>query len=223
MFRSCKLLAGLSANEGPKLPLARQLQEQAAASEEAALQRDRKVAMTQAGIMGAQLDAPSLPRPTFILPKRRDHVPPMQLAEALQRVKAGAKAKFEETVEVSFKMGLDPRRSDQQVRGVVSLPHGTGKRLSVAVFAEGEQAEAALKAGAERVGGQKLIDEIAEAQGSGLQYDRCIATPDMMSRVAKIARILGPRGLMPNPKLGTVMLDAAAAVQATMRGQVEFR
>ncbi len=142
------------------------------------------------------------------------------LGDAISLVKQGAKAKFDETVEMSVGLGVDPRHADQMVRGVVALPHGTGKTVRVAVFAKGDKAEAAREAGADVVGDEDLA---AEVQGGKIEFDRCIATPDMMPVVGKLGRILGPRGLMPNPKLGTVTPDVVEAVQAAKGGQVEFR
>ena len=142
------------------------------------------------------------------------------LGEAIALVKQGAKAKFDETVEMSVGLGVDPRHADQMVRGVVALPHGTGKTVRVAVFAKGDKAEAAREAGADMVGDEDLA---AEVQGGKIEFDRCIATPDMMPVVGKLGRILGPRGLMPNPKLGTVTPDVGDAVRAAKGGQVEFR
>ena len=142
------------------------------------------------------------------------------LGEAITLVKQGAKAKFDETVEMSVGLGVDPRHADQMVRGVVALPHGTGKSVRVAVFAKGDKAEAAREAGADIVGDEDLA---AQVQGGKIEFDRCIATPDMMPVVGKLGRILGPRGLMPNPKLGTVTPDVTEAVQAAKGGQVEFR
>ena len=142
------------------------------------------------------------------------------LGEAITLVKQGAKAKFDETVEMSVGLGVDPRHADQMVRGVVALPHGTGKTVRVAVFAKGDKADAAREAGADVVGDEDLA---AEVQGGKIEFDRCIATPDMMPVVGKLGRILGPRGLMPNPKLGTVTPDVSEAVRAAKGGQVEFR
>ena len=142
------------------------------------------------------------------------------LGEAISLVKQGAKAKFDETVEMSVGLGVDPRHADQMVRGVVALPHGTGKSVRVAVFAKGDKAEAAREAGADVVGDDDLA---ADVQAGKIEFDRCIATPDMMPVVGKLGRILGPRGLMPNPKLGTVTPDVSEAVQAAKGGQVEFR
>ena len=142
------------------------------------------------------------------------------LGEAIALVKQGAKAKFDETVEMSVGLGVDPRHADQMVRGVVALPHGTGKAVRVAVFAKGDKAEAAREAGADVVGDEDLA---ADVQGGKIEFDRCIATPDMMPVVGKLGRILGPRGLMPNPKLGTVTPEVAEAVRAAKGGQVEFR
>lgn len=135
----------------------------------------------------------------------------------LQKVKA---TKFDETLEVSMNLGVDPRHADQMVRGVVSLPHGTGKTMRVAVFAKGPKAEEALKAGADRVGADDLAEEFA---AGNIDFDRIIATPDMMAVVGKLGRVLGPKGLMPNPKLGTVTMDVAKAVAEAKAGQVQFR
>jgi len=143
-----------------------------------------------------------------------------QVAEAIQMVKSGAKAKFDETIEIAMNLGVDPRHADQMVRGVVSLPSGTGKSVRVAVFAKDDKAEAARKAGADVVGAEDLMEAI---QGGQIDFDRCIATPDMMPLVGRLGKVLGPRGLMPNPKLGTVTPDVAAAVKAAKGGQVEFR
>jgi len=142
------------------------------------------------------------------------------LAEAIALIKARGSAKFDETIEVSLGLGVDPRHADQMVRGVVSLPHGTGKTLRVAVFARGDKAAEATAAGADVVGAEDLMQQI---QGGEINFDRCIATPDMMAIVGRLGKILGPRGLMPNPKLGTVTQDVAGAVQAAKAGQVEFR
>jgi large subunit ribosomal protein L1 len=142
------------------------------------------------------------------------------LAEAVSLVKARANAKFDETVEVAMNLGVDPRHADQMVRGVVSLPHGTGKTVRVAVFARGAKAEEATAAGAELVGAEDLMEII---QGGQMDFDRCIATPDMMGVVGRLGKVLGPRGLMPNPKLGTVTMNVAEAVKAAKGGQVQFR
>ncbi|MFT8244608.1 50S ribosomal protein L1 [Roseomonas sp. BN140053] len=142
------------------------------------------------------------------------------LDEAIKLVKANANAKFDETVEISMNLGIDPRHADQMVRGVVGLPNGTGKTVRVGVFARGAKAEEAAAAGADVVG----ADDLAEAvQGGKIDFDRCIATPDMMALVGRLGKILGPRGLMPNPKLGTVTMDVRGAVTAAKAGQVEFR
>ncbi|MEZ5933918.1 MAG: 50S ribosomal protein L1 [Alphaproteobacteria bacterium] len=142
------------------------------------------------------------------------------LDEAVKLVKQNAKAKFDETIEVSLNLGVDPRHADQMVRGTVNLPHGTGKTLRVAVFAKGDKAEEAKAAGADVVG----ADDLAQAvQGGEINFDRCIATPDMMPVVGRLGRVLGPRGLMPNPKLGTVTPNVREAVEAAKGGQVQFR
>ena len=142
------------------------------------------------------------------------------LTEAVKMVKERAVAKFDETVEVALNLGVDPRHADQMVRGVVTLPNGTGKTVRVAVFAKGDKAEAAKKAGADIVGADDLAEKVQAGQ---IEFDRCIATPDMMVVVGKLGKVLGPRGLMPNPKLGTVTADVAGAVKAAKGGQVEFR
>ncbi|MEK9970445.1 MAG: 50S ribosomal protein L1 [Ferrovibrio sp.] len=142
------------------------------------------------------------------------------LNEAVKMVKANAKAKFDETIEIAMNLGVDPRHADQMVRGVVTMPSGTGKTVRVAVFAKGPKAEEAKKAGADLVG----ADDLAEiVNGGKIEFDRCIATPDMMAVVGKLGKVLGPRGLMPNPKLGSVTMDVAGAVKAAKGGQVEFR
>lgn len=142
------------------------------------------------------------------------------LDEAIRLVKQNATAKFDETVEIAVHLGVDPRHADQMVRGVVSLPNGTGKQLRVAVFAKGEKAEEARAAGADVVGAEDLAERV---QGGEIDFDRCIASPDMMAVVGRLGKILGPRGLMPNPKLGTVTPDVAGAVRAAKAGQIEFR
>lgn len=142
------------------------------------------------------------------------------LKDALKEVQSRARAKFDETVEVVMNLGVDPRHADQMVRGVVTLPNGTGKTVRVAVFARGDKAEEARKAGAELVGAEDLMEAIQKGE---MNFDRCIATPDMMAIVGRLGKILGPRGLMPNPKLGTVTPNVAAAVEAVKGGQVEYR
>ena len=142
------------------------------------------------------------------------------LAEAVRIAKANAKAKFDETIEISMNLGIDPRHADQTVRGMLSLPNGTGKTLRVAVFAKGAKAEEAKAAGADIVGAEDLAEMV---QSGKVDFDRCIATPDMMALVGRLGKVLGPRGLMPNPKLGTVTMDVKGAVAAAKAGQVEFR
>jgi len=142
------------------------------------------------------------------------------LEEAIALVKSNAKAKFDETIEISMNLGIDPRHADQMVRGLVGLPNGTGKVLRVGVFARGAKAEEALAAGADVVGSDDLAEKI---QAGDIQFDRCIATPDMMGLVGRLGKILGPRGLMPNPRLGTVTMDVKGAITAAKAGQVEFR
>jgi len=144
----------------------------------------------------------------------------LKLAEAVALVKANAKAKFDETVEVAMNLGVDPRHADQMVRGTVNLPNGTGKTVRVAVFARGAKADEAKAAGADIVGAEDLM---AEIQGGKIDFDRCIATPDMMPIVGRLGKILGPRNLMPNPKVGTVTMDVAKAVTEAKGGQVQFK
>jgi len=139
---------------------------------------------------------------------------------AVKLVKENATAKFDETIEVAMNLGVDPRHADQMVRGMVSLPHGTGKSMRVAVFARGDKADEAKAAGADLVGAEDLAEKVESGE---IEFDRCIATPDLMPVVGKLGRVLGPRGLMPNPKLGTVTQDVAEAVQGAKGGQVEFR
>ncbi|WP_375450468.1 50S ribosomal protein L1 [uncultured Devosia sp.] len=143
-----------------------------------------------------------------------------KLDEALKMVKARATAKFDETIEVAINLGVDPRHADQMVRGVVNLPNGTGKTVRVAVFAKDAKAEEARKAGADIVGAEDLMEQI---QAGKIDFDRCIATPDMMPLVGRLGKILGPRNLMPNPKVGTVTPDVAGAVKAAKGGAVEYR
>jgi len=140
--------------------------------------------------------------------------------EAIALVKQNATSKFDETVEVALNLGVDPRHADQMVRGVVNLPKGTGKTVRVAVFAKGAKADEATAAGADKVGADDLLEEM---QGGKVDYDRVIATPDMMGVVGRLGKVLGPKGLMPNPKLGTVTMDVTKAVTDAKSGQVEFR
>ena len=142
------------------------------------------------------------------------------VSEAIALIKEHATAKFDETIEVALNLGVDPRHADQMVRGVVSLPKGTGKTVRVAVFAKDAKAEEARAAGADVVGAEDLIEAIT---GGNIDFDRCIATPDMMGMVGRVAKILGPKGMMPNPKLGTVTPNVAEAVKAAKGGQIEFR
>ena len=140
--------------------------------------------------------------------------------DALGLVKSTATANFEENIEVAFNLGVDPRKSEQMVRGTVALPAGTGKDVRVAVFATGEAAEAARAAGADIVGAEDLAEKVQKGE---IDFDRCIATPDMMAVVGRLGKILGPKGMMPNPKLGTVTPDVAGAIKAAKAGQIEFR
>lgn len=140
--------------------------------------------------------------------------------EAVEALKNASATKFDETIEVAMNLGVDPRHADQMVRGVVALPHGTGKSVKVAVFARDAKAEEAKEAGADIVGAEDLMETIQKGE---IDFDRCIATPDMMAVVGRLGKVLGPKGLMPNPKLGTVTPDVAGAVKAAKAGQVEFR
>lgn len=142
------------------------------------------------------------------------------LEEAVRLAKRNARAKFDETIEISMNLGIDPRHADQMVRGLVGLPNGTGKNVRVGVFARGPKAEEAKAAGADVVGSDDLAAAVQEGK---IDFDRCIATPDMMALVGRLGKVLGPRGLMPNPKLGTVTMDVKGAVAAAKGGQVEFR
>src|ERR1700684_2658013 len=142
------------------------------------------------------------------------------LADAIKMVKERAGSKFDETVEIAINLGVDPRHADQMVRGVVTLPNGTGRTLRVGVFARGTKAEEGKAAGADVVGAEDLVEKV---QGGNIDFDRCIATPDMMPLVGRLGKVLGPRGLMPNPKIGPVTMDVANAVKASKGGSVEFR
>jgi large subunit ribosomal protein L1 len=148
----------------------------------------------------------------------RDHFYP--LPEAVKLVKSRAKAKFDETIEIALNLGIDTRHADQAVRGVVDLPNGTGKPVRVAVFAKGAKADEAKAAGADLVGAEDLAEQV---QAGKMDFDRCIATPDLMGLVGRLGKVLGPRGLMPNPKLGTVTQNVADAVKAAKGGQVQYR
>ncbi len=152
--------------------------------------------------------------------KSVDNMKAYDLDEAIAVLKAAPKAKFDETVEIVMGLNVDPRQADQMIRGVVGLPNGTGKTVRVAVFAKGAKAEEAKKAGADVVGAEDLMEEVLKGV---INFDRCIATPDMMGVVGRLGKVLGPRGLMPNPKLGTVTMDVAGAVKAVKAGQVEYR
>ncbi len=144
----------------------------------------------------------------------------VSIEEAVKLVKGTAKAKFDETVEIAMNLGVDPRHADQMVRGTVNLPNGTGKTVRVAVFARGAKADEAKAAGADIVGAEDLMETV---QGGKIEFDRCIATPDMMPIVGRLGKVLGPRNLMPNPKVGTVTMDVADAVKAAKGGQVQFK
>src|ERR1700747_3199227 len=142
------------------------------------------------------------------------------LPEAIKLVKERAKAKFDETIEISMNLGVDPRHADQMVRGVVSLPNGSGRSVRVGVFARGAKADEAKAAGADVVGAEDLVEKV---QAGNIDFDRCIATPDLMPLVGRLGKVLGPRGMMPNPKVGTVTMDVTAAVRGAKGGSVEFR
>ena len=142
------------------------------------------------------------------------------LSDAVNIIKKNANTKFDETVEIALNLGVDPKHADQMVRGVVSLPHGTGKSIRVAVFAKGDKVKEAEEAGADLVGSDELADQVKKGE---INFDRIIATPDMMAVVGQLGKVLGPKGLMPNPKLGTVTMDVASAVKAVKGGQIEFR
>ena len=153
----------------------------------------------------------------------RDDIDPVRsyrLDEAVKMVKQRATAKFDETIEIAIGLGIDPRHADQMVRGVVLLPHGTGKTMRVAVFAKGPKAVEAEEAGADLVGAEDLAERVQKGE---IEFERCIATPDMMPVVGRLGKILGPRGLMPNPKLGTVTQDVGEAVKSAKGGQIQFR
>src|SRR6202163_1161184 len=142
------------------------------------------------------------------------------LVDAIKMGKERAKSKFDETIEISINLGVDPRHADQMVRGVVNLPNGTGRRLRVGVFARGAKADEARAAGADVVGAEDLVEKV---QGGAIDFDRVVATPDLMPLVGRLGKVLGPRGLMPNPKVGTVTMDVAHAVRRAQGGAVEFR
>jgi large subunit ribosomal protein L1 len=155
--------------------------------------------------------------------KATEGVEPMKLYaldEAVKMVKDRAKAKFDETIEIAMNLGVDAKQTDQMVRGVVTLPNGTGRTARVAVFAKGAKAEEAKKAGADIVGAEDLFEQV---NGGNINFDRCIATPDMMGLVGRLGKVLGPRGMMPNPKVGTVTMDVTNAVKGAKGGSVEFR
>ncbi|MFV0428130.1 MAG: 50S ribosomal protein L1 [Arachnia sp.] len=152
--------------------------------------------------------------------EKRDAAQAYSPEEAVRLVKDMATAKFDETIDVAVRLGVDPRKADQMVRGTVNLPHGTGKTARVLVFATGDKAAAATEAGADEVGGDDLVEKIS---GGYLDFDAVVATPDMMGKVGRLGRVLGPRGLMPNPKTGTVTMDVAKAVSDIKGGTIEFR
>lgn len=149
-----------------------------------------------------------------------EHLKPYVLEEAVTLVKENAKAKFDETIEIAARLGVDPRHSDQQMRGTISLPHGTGKEVKVLVFARGEKVTEAEEAGADYVGAEELVKKVSDGW---MEFDAIIATPDMMKDVGKLGRVLGPRGLMPNPKSGSVTFDVSRAVKEVKAGRIEYR
>ncbi|KAK9136488.1 hypothetical protein Syun_015818 [Stephania yunnanensis] len=163
-----------------------------------------------------------LPYPALIMVDKKKPKVVLHLQEAIRELKAHAKRNFDETVEAHVNLGVDGRRGDQMVRGSALLPHGTGKTVRIAVFAEGAAADEARAAGADIVGGEQLVEEIRKG-GSKLNFDKCISTPSFMPRLGKISKILGPRGLMPNPKLGSVTSDVAVAVRAAKHGRIDFK
>lgn len=176
---------------------------------------------------GPRLDVDA-PLPRFIpqsdvTEQQRKVRSPVNIRQAIDEVKANAKAKFDETVEIAINLGTNPKRGDQAVRGTAVLPFGTGKSIRVAAFAEGEDAVAAAEAGADVVGGEDLVQQIQTSGGSSLNFDKAVAVPAMMSKLSKVAKILGPRGLMPNPKLGTLSTDIREAIRLLKTGKVEFR
>ncbi|VAI77306.1 unnamed protein product [Triticum turgidum subsp. durum] len=176
-------------------------------------------------VFGVPVEEETVPYPSLIPVAKRPQKVAIDLVDALREIKTSANEKkrnFTETVEAHVMLGVDPRRGDQMVRGAITLPHGTGKTVRVAVFAEGPAAEEARAAGADVVGGDELIEEIRKGGGK-LSFDKCIATPMFMPRLSKVARILGPRGLMPNPKLGSVTNDVFGAVKAAKSGRVDFK
>jgi large subunit ribosomal protein L1 len=155
--------------------------------------------------------------------KAREGIDPNKayaLSEAIAILKSKSSVKFDETIEVALNLGVDPRHADQMVRGVVNLPNGTGRTVRVAVFARGAKADEAKEAGADIVGAEDLVETVQKGE---INFDRCIATPDLMPLVGRLGKVLGPRGMMPNPKVGTVTMDVAAAVKASKGGAVEFR
>lgn len=174
-------------------------------------------------ISGEIVTLDGLPLPKFIPPKVKRKLEPLPLVEALEKVKEAKSANFIESVDIALNTAIDPRRGDQMVRGMAALPHGTGKTLRSCVFANEADSDAALAAGADIIGDTSLISRIQQEGSSAVEFDRCLATPEMMPHLGKIARILGPRGLMPNPKLGTVTSNVAEGVVAMKKGRVEFR
>lgn len=169
-----------------------------------------------------QQEEENVPFPTLIKPEKKRSKVALDIHEAIREVKASSKRRFLESIEAHVSLGVDPRRGDQMVRGAVTLPHGTGKVVRVAVFAEGPAADEARAAGADIVGGDELIEEILRGGGK-IDFDKCISVPSFMPRLGKIARILGPRGLMPNPKLGSLTSDVSGAVKAVKSGRVDFK
>lgn len=167
-------------------------------------------------------DLLNVPIPFRVKVETQQRSNPIPLMDAIRKVKAKRSAKFDETVEAAIRLGVDPKRSDQLVRGAATLPHGSGKTVRVAVFAEDEEAEEARSAGADVVGAEDLIEFIMQSGGK-LDFDKCVATPSMMPKISKVARILGPRGLMPNPKVGTVTKSVGSAVKSLKQGRVDFR
>ncbi|KAF8409070.1 hypothetical protein HHK36_005142 [Tetracentron sinense] len=211
--------ASVSAEEVPKEEVAKGEDRK----ENEQLQRERTRIEAETRIRRSlRVEEEKVPFPMLIKVEKRKPKVVLDLQEAIREVKANAKRNFDETVEAHVNLGVDPRRGDQMVRGAATLPHGIGKIVRIAVFAEGAAADEARAAGADIVGGDELIDEIKNGGGK-LNFDKCISTPIFMPRLGKIARILGPRGLMPNPKLGSVTSNVAGAVQDAKRGRVDFK
>lgn len=211
-----------AANEDEENP------EVAADSDDDSQEHDDEESIEVKGFVAPVGEEPPPPPRRLASPKqeggdKKSRLPSLSIAEAIAGVKANAKAKFVETVDIAVRLGIDPKRSDMIVRGVANLPHGTGKKIRVCVFAEGEQADEARAAGADVVGGEELIAEIKSLGVGAIDFDKAIAHPAIMPKLSAIARVLGPRGMMPNPKVGTLTANITQAVAAMRLGRVEFR